>query len=89
MQQYTFKSVPSLPDNQAFDPQQVGAVDSFSISTMSQDFLQHLWFCGKSLALTWQADDDVNTSLIKMPQGDPDSMATPITDVFSMGRRSY
>ena len=79
MRYYTFKSLPSLPDNQAFDPQHVGAVDSFPISTMSQDFLRHLRFCGKSLALTWQADDDVNISLIKMPQGDPDSMATPVT----------
>ena len=71
-----FKSVPSIPDNQAFDPQQVGIMDSFPISTMSQDFLRHLRFCGKSLALTWQADDDINISLIKMPQGDPDSMSS-------------
>ena len=47
MQYYTFKSVTSLPDNQAFDPQQVGAMDSFPISAMSQDFLQHRRFCGK------------------------------------------
>ena len=57
----------------------MGAVDSFPILMMSQDFLQHLQFCGKTLALMWQADDDVNISLIKMPHGDPDSMATPVT----------
>ena len=79
MQYYTFKSVPSLPDNQVFDPQQVGIVNSFPISTMSQRFLRHIRFCGKSLTITWQVDDNINISLIKMPQGDPDSMANPAT----------
>ena len=76
---YTFKSVPSLPDNpklQAFDPQQVGVVNSFPISTMSENPPRHIRFCGNSLTVAWQAGDDVNIGLMKMPQGDPDSMAT-------------
>lgn len=80
MRCYTFKSVPSLPDNpklQAFDPQQVGVVNSFPISTMSENFLRHIRFCGKSLTIAWQASDDVDISLMEMPQGDPDSIATP------------
>jgi hypothetical protein len=47
MRCYTFKSVPSLPDNpnlQAFDPEQVGVVNSFPISTMSENFLRHIRF---------------------------------------------
>jgi len=79
MRCYTFKSVPSLPDNpksQAFDPQQVGVVSSFPIWTMSENFLRHIRFCGDSLTVAWQAGDDVNIGLMKMPQGDPDSMAT-------------
>ena len=68
-----------------FDPQQVGAMDSFPVSAMFQDFLQHLRFCGKSVALTWQADDDINISLIKMPQGDPNSIATPVTQCLFNG----
>ncbi|EDR11114.1 uncharacterized protein LACBIDRAFT_315527 [Laccaria bicolor S238N-H82] len=78
MRYYTFKYVPSNFDYQTFDPQQVGIV-SFPIATMSLNFLRHIRFCGKSLALTWQADDNVNISLMNMPQGDPDGMATPTT----------
>ena len=79
MRCYTFKSVSSLPDNptlQAFDPQQVGVVNSFPISTMSENFLRHIRFCGKSLTVAWHAGDEVNISLMEMPQGDPDSVAT-------------
>ena len=56
MRCYTFKSVPSLPDNpksQAFDPQPVGVVNSFPISTMSENFLRHIRFCGKLLTVPW------------------------------------
>jgi hypothetical protein len=82
MRCYTFESVPSLPDSpksQVFDPQQVGVVNSFPIWTMSENFLRHIRFCGKSLTVAWQAGDDVNIGLMKMPQGDPDSIATPAT----------
>ena len=72
-----------------FDSQQVGAADSFLILTMSQDFLRHLQFCGKSLALTWQADGDINISLIKMPQDDPYSMATPVTQRLFNGEEVH
>ena len=79
MRCYTFKSASSLPDNptlQTFDPQQVGVVNSFPISTMSENFLRHIRFCGKSLTVAWHAGDEVNISLMEMPQGDPDSVAT-------------
>ena len=80
MQCYTFKSVSSLPDNpklQVFDPQHVGVVNSFHLSTLSEDFLRHIRFCDTSLTIAWQVGDDVNIGIMKMPQGDPDSMATP------------
>ena len=79
MRCYTFKSVPSLLDNpklQAFDPQQVGVMNSFPLSTISENFLRHIRFCGNLLTIAWQAGDDVNIGLMKMPQGDPDSMDT-------------
>jgi len=79
MRCYTFKSVPSLPDNpkfQVFDPQQVGIVNSFPISTMSENFLRHIRFCGNLLTIAWHAGDDIDISLMEMPQGDLDSMAT-------------
>ncbi|EDR10763.1 uncharacterized protein LACBIDRAFT_324637 [Laccaria bicolor S238N-H82] len=78
MRYYTFKYVPSNLDYKTFDPQQVG-IGSFPISTMSLNFLQHIRFCGKSLALTWQANGNINISLMNMPQGDHDGMATPAT----------
>ena len=80
MRCYTFKSVPSLPDNpilQVFNPQQVGVVNSFPISVMSESFPRHIRFCGNSLTVAWPAGDDINVGLMEMPQGDPDSMATP------------
>ncbi|EDR03742.1 uncharacterized protein LACBIDRAFT_295149 [Laccaria bicolor S238N-H82] len=80
MRCYTFKSVSSLPDNpdlQVFDPQHVGVVNSFHLSTLSEDFLRHIRFCDTSLTIAWQVGDDVNIGIMKMPQGDPDSVATP------------
>ena len=86
IQCYTFKSVSSLTDNpklQAFDPQHIGVVNYVHFST-SEDFLRHIRICDTSLTIAWQLNEDVDIGILKMPQDDTDSMATPaLRRIFS------